>query len=59
MENQTGNELLCSLVADECEDKYYDMGTNDFLISIMQKHEKMAWMLRAHLDNSFYNICYL
>jgi starvation-inducible DNA-binding protein len=38
--------------ADECEDKYHDMGTNDFLISIMQKHEKMAWMLRAHLDNS-------
>jgi starvation-inducible DNA-binding protein len=36
--------------ADECEDKYHDMGTNDFLISVMQKHEKMAWMLRAHLD---------
>jgi starvation-inducible DNA-binding protein len=38
--------------ADECEDKYHDMGTNDFLISIMQKHEKMAWMLRAHLDQA-------
>src|SRR5687768_4151381 len=38
--------------ANECEDKYHDMGTNDFLISIMQKHEKMACMLRAHLDNS-------
>jgi starvation-inducible DNA-binding protein len=36
--------------ADECEDKYHDMGTNDFLIGIMEKHEKMAWMLRAHLD---------
>jgi starvation-inducible DNA-binding protein len=36
--------------ADECEDKYHDMGTNDFLIGIMQKHEKMAWMLRAHLQ---------
>jgi starvation-inducible DNA-binding protein len=38
--------------ADECEDKYHDMGTNDFLISIMQKHAKMAWMLRAHLDQA-------
>ena len=36
--------------ADECEEKYHDMGTNDFLIGIMEKHEKMAWMLRAHLD---------
>jgi starvation-inducible DNA-binding protein len=25
------------------------MGTNDFLIGTMEKHEKMAWMLRAHL----------
>ena len=38
--------------ADECEDKYHDMGTNDFLISLVQKHEKMAWMLRAHLDQA-------
>ncbi|MCS6768052.1 MAG: DNA starvation/stationary phase protection protein [Candidatus Nitrosocaldus sp.] len=30
--------------------KYSDMGTNDFLIGIMQKHEKMAWMLRAYLE---------
>jgi starvation-inducible DNA-binding protein len=36
--------------ADECDDEYDDMGTNDFLISAMQKHEKMAWMLRAHLE---------
>ena len=35
--------------ADRCEDEYHDMGTNDFLIGIMEKHEKMAWMLRAHL----------
>lgn len=27
-----------------------DMGTNDFLIGLMEKHEKMAWMLRAHLE---------
>ena len=36
--------------ADECEDKCHDMGTNDFLISIMQKHEKIAWMVRSHLQ---------
>lgn len=26
-----------------------DAGTNNFLIDLMEKHEKMAWMLRAHL----------
>ncbi len=26
-----------------------DDGTNDFLIALMEDHEKMAWMLRAHL----------
>jgi starvation-inducible DNA-binding protein len=38
--------------ADKCEDEYHDMGTNDFLIGIMEKHEKMAWMLRAHLPTN-------
>ncbi|MDR4510751.1 MAG: DNA starvation/stationary phase protection protein [Nitrososphaeraceae archaeon] len=38
--------------ADECEDPYHDMGTNDFIIGIMEKHEKMAWMLRSHLDQA-------
>ena len=28
-------------------DKYDDAGTNDFLTGLMEKHEKMAWMLRA------------
>jgi len=31
-------------------DKYADAGTNDFLTGLMEKHEKMAWMLRAFLD---------
>jgi len=35
--------------ADRCEE-FHDMGTNDFLIGVMEKHEKMALMLRAHLD---------
>lgn len=26
-----------------------DMGTNNFLAGLIEKHEKMAWMLRAHL----------
>ncbi len=26
-----------------------DMGTNDFLIDLMEQHEKMAWMLRASI----------
>lgn len=26
-----------------------DLGTSDFLTGLMESHEKMAWMLRAHL----------
>jgi starvation-inducible DNA-binding protein len=36
--------------AEQCDEEYNDMGTNDFLIGLMEIHEKMAWMLRAHLD---------
>ncbi|MFY3740722.1 MAG: starvation-inducible DNA-binding protein [Candidatus Nitrosomirales archaeon] len=36
--------------ADACDEKYHDMGTNDFLLELMQNHEKMAWMLRAFLE---------
>jgi starvation-inducible DNA-binding protein len=35
--------------ADEAEE-LEDMATNDFFIEAVQKHEKMAWMLRAHLE---------
>ena len=31
-------------------DKYDDAGTNDFLTGLMEKHEKMAWMLRAFVS---------
>ena len=34
---------------DVITDKYKDAGTADFLTGIMESHEKMAWMLRAHL----------
>lgn len=30
-------------------EKYHDAGTNDFLTGVMEKHEKMVWMLRAFL----------
>lgn len=33
-----------------CAERYHDMGTNDFLTGLMEKHEKMAWMLRAFLQ---------
>jgi starvation-inducible DNA-binding protein len=32
-----------------CDKKYHDAGTCDFLTGLMERHEKMAWMLRAHL----------
>lgn len=30
-------------------ESYKDAGTQDFLIALMEIHEKMAWMVRAHL----------
>ncbi len=36
--------------ADEADEEYDDMATNDFFLASVQKHEKMAWMLRAHLE---------
>ena len=30
-----------------CANQCGDMGTGDFLTGLMEKHEKMAWMLRA------------
>lgn len=33
-----------------CASKHRDAGTSDFLTGIMERHEKMAWMLRAFLE---------
>ncbi|MGN0003048.1 MAG: Dps family protein [Sphingobacterium composti] len=33
----------------ETVEKHGDAGTEDFLVGIMEAHEKTAWMLRAHL----------
>lgn len=32
----------------DCVQKYNDTGTNDFLIGLMQVHEKSAWMIRSY-----------
>ena len=34
---------------DTCAVRYHDAGTSDFLTGLMERHEKMAWMLRAML----------
>ncbi|MEL6778693.1 MAG: Dps family protein [Cyanobacteria bacterium J06597_16] len=36
----------------ECEEKFNDVGTADFLTGLMQQHEEMAWMLRSFLEGS-------
>jgi starvation-inducible DNA-binding protein len=53
-------DMLASLLADHetvirglrgdigpVADRYKDVGTSDFLTGLLEKHEKMAWMLRA------------
>lgn len=34
---------------DYTADKLHDMGTSDYMTGLAETHEKMAWMLRAHL----------
>ncbi len=34
---------------DDCEEKYKDVGTADFLTGLIQNHEKMSWKLRKYL----------
>ncbi|KMQ51956.1 Ferritin, Dps family protein [Chitinispirillum alkaliphilum] len=37
----------------DCEERFDDMGTSDFLTGLMEVHEKMAWMLRSfHQDHA-------
>ena len=53
-------EMLANLLADHeavirsvrseiapVAERYHDIGTSDFLTGLLEKHEKMAWMLRA------------
>ena len=32
------------------EEAYRDAGTSDFITGLMEKHEKMAWMIRSYLN---------
>lgn len=36
---------------DKFANEYKDYGTSDFITGLIETHEKMAWMLRAHLNN--------
>ncbi|WP_077920878.1 Dps family protein [Spirosoma sp. 209] len=33
----------------EFQEAHHDAGTSDFVTGLMEKHEKIAWMLRSHL----------
>ena len=41
--------IFCRENINRFTDKYGDLGTGDFITGLMEEHEKMAWMLRAHL----------
>ncbi len=62
-ESLVASEMISDLVADHeaiirtlrvdlesVAEKYHDIGTNNFLTDLLEKHEKMAWMLRAFLE---------
>ncbi|MEO6613531.1 MAG: DNA starvation/stationary phase protection protein [Chitinophagaceae bacterium] len=35
---------------DDCDEKYNDIGTADFLTDLMKEHETIAWTLRRYLS---------
>jgi len=35
-----------------CAERFGDIGTVDFLTSLLKQHEKAAWMLRSHLETT-------
>ncbi len=35
---------------DDCEDKFHDKGTADFLTALIQDHETIAWTLRRYFN---------
>lgn len=59
---KSGKDLIADLLADhetvirqlrkdeEEVDELGDEGSVDFIIGLLKEHEKMAWMLRAHLE---------
>ena len=48
-----GNVQIQSYIKETLKvEKFFenDPGTEDFLVSLLQKHEKMSWMLKSHLE---------
>ncbi len=45
-------EMIVQLRTDSeaCLERFKDAGTTDFLTGLMERHEKIAWMLRAQLE---------
>ena len=39
----------------KCSEEYEDEGTVELLVGVMSLHEKMAWMLRAYIENESVN----
>jgi starvation-inducible DNA-binding protein len=37
-------------LVDDCDEKYNDKGTSDFLTDLMKEHETIAWTLRRYLN---------
>jgi starvation-inducible DNA-binding protein len=35
----------------QCAEEYEDEGTIELLVSVLSMHEKLAWMLRAYIEN--------
>ena len=33
---------------DDCDEKYHDKGTSDFLVDLIKEHETIAWTLRRY-----------
>lgn len=44
--------LICSFRkgVDASQEEFHDVGTSDFLTSLLEGHEQIAWMTRAHLE---------
>ncbi len=46
------HESIIMLLREHCDsvaEEMGDQGSSDFMIALLQQHEKMAWMLRSHL----------
>ena len=47
------NESVIEFIRGNIEtfaDQHKDAGTSDYVTQLMEQHEKIAWMLRAHVQ---------